>query len=81
MTPLEIEVLIHCHVSPFEHPRANATAVSEALRTLEVNGLIEQRLGHYTTTDRGAAHIHQLCTTPWPVQKWVDAQGKIIEPD
>jgi len=79
MTPNDIEILIHCHVCPEPHPRAKFPAVSETLRSLEVNGLIEQRLGDgYHTTERGKAHIEQLCSTPWPTQVWVNANGGII---
>jgi hypothetical protein len=42
MTPNELEVLIHCHVSPATHPRADASAVNQALRSLETCGLIER---------------------------------------
>lgn len=81
MTPNAIEILIHCHVSPIPHPRRDSRAVAEELESLEMNGLIkliDNARNVYTTTDRGAAHVSQLCKTPWPVQKWVDAHGKII---
>jgi len=80
MTPNDIEILIHCHVSPAVHPRADAPAVKEALRSLEVNGLIEQRDGDgYCTTKRGQAHMDQLCGLAWPTKAWVGADGKVIE--
>ena len=54
MTPNDIEVLLHCHVSPRVHPRADAPAVREALRRLEDNMLIEKREhDYYHTTSRG----------------------------
>ena len=81
MTPNDIEILIHCHCSPVRHPRWHAPAVSESLNSMERNGLIVQVSdGIYKTTDRGRAHLHQLCTLPWPVKKWVDYKGnEIIE--
>lgn len=80
MTPNDIEILIHCHVSPAVHPRADAPAVQQALRSLETNGLIEQRDGEgYSTTSRGQAHMEQLCGLAWPVEAWVGADGKVIE--
>ena len=79
MTPNDIEVLIHCHVSPSVHPRADAPAVRDALRSLEANGLIEQRdQEYYHTTDRGRAHINQLCSLSWPIQAWVNYAGEVI---
>ena len=53
-----------------------------ALLWLECEGLIrkdERRDGVYTTTGRGHAHVVTLCKTPWPVKKWVDHSGAIIE--
>jgi predicted transcriptional regulator len=80
MTPNDIEILIHCHVSPSVHPRDNAPAVQQALRSLVTNGLIEQiDGGGYHTTPRGKAHIEQLCGLSWPVEAWVGADGKVIE--
>lgn len=80
MTPNDIEILIHCHVCPLPHPRADAPAVEESLRNLFVRGLIEKDgNGGYHTTGRGNAHVVQLCSMPWPTQAWVDTQGKIIE--
>ena len=81
MTPNAIEILIHCHVSPTVHPRSDAPAVKQELQSLEQYGLIRSIAppGAYTTTERGAAHVAQLCATPWPKQTWVDAQGKPID--
>ena len=80
MTPNEIEVLIHCHVSPSPHPRKDAPAVQEALASFLRNGLVAlDEDGIYHTTYRGAAHIAQLCNRPWPVQAWVDENGKVID--
>jgi hypothetical protein len=80
MTPNEIEILIHYHVSPAPHPRIDALAVNEATRRMVDNGLIEQREDEgYHTTDRGRAHISQLCTLPWPVAVWADRDGLTID--
>lgn len=81
MTPNDIEVLIHCHVSPTPHPRLNAMAVSSAIASFMQNGLIERydEADTYQTTERGQAHIRQLCNTPWPVNSWSDEHGRIID--
>ena len=88
MTPNSIEVLIHCHCSPINHPRADAPAVKSALRELEENGLITRDFneadracydaGSYKTTERGVAHIEQLCQLSFPVSMWVGANGQVI---
>lgn len=79
MTPNAIEILIHCFVCPEPHPRCHAPAVVDELDRLEHNGLIEKVEGHtnvFTTTDRGNAHIEQLCRLPWPTKAWIGANGK-----
>jgi hypothetical protein len=81
MTPNDIEVLIHCYVSPAPHPRADAGAVAESIANFIVEGLIiEDADGSYSVTTRGKAHIKQLCSTPFPVEGWVDQNGSVIEP-
>lgn len=50
MTPLEIEVLIHCHVSPKPHPRQNAPAVQEALKKFVQLDLISLESGSSEST-------------------------------
>jgi len=80
MTPNDIEVLLHCYYSPEPHPRVDSTAVLESLRSMKQNGLIEPRdTDVYHTTDRGAAHVKQLCSLAWPVQVWVNDKGEVIE--
>ncbi len=91
MTPLEIEILIHCHVTPAPHPRADALAVREALESFMLNGIIERidepilgkviayKPPYYKTRGRGRALVTLLCNTPLPSQAWVDKDGKVIE--
>ena len=58
--------------------------MAEELRHLMANGLIEPEpgmVGGYRTTDRGRAHMGQLCQTVWPVQAWIGANGKRLELD
>ncbi len=80
MTPNDIEILIHCHISPDIHPRIAAPAVAKAHTEFVENGIIElDNEGCYHTTSRGQALIAILCSTPWPVQVWVDQNGRVIE--
>jgi len=82
MTPNEIEILIHCHVSSLPHPRADVPAVKEALDALVENDLIVQHSGTdgvYSTTDRGKAHMQVLCSMPLPEKIWVVPFGKNIK--
>jgi len=82
MSPYEIELLIHYYVSPAPHPRSEVSTIAGATQSFLTNGLIkldETTESGYTITERGAAHIRLLCSTPWPVQQWADEYGKIID--
>jgi hypothetical protein len=74
ITPLLIEILLHCHYSPEPHPRVHVSAIAEALAAFMREGMIEPRevRGCYQTTERGAAWVEMLCATPFPVQAWID---------
>jgi hypothetical protein len=83
MTPLTIEILLHCYYSPEVHPRRDAPAVAEAFLLLLQSGLIERCPDETSddrcrTTARGVAHVAQLCCLAWPTAGWVGADGKLI---
>ena len=78
MTPYEIRLLIHFHTTPSPYEGSDAPIYQPTIDSFIANGLIEECDGSYQTTDRGAAHIEQLCATPWPIQKWVNQAGNII---
>ena len=81
MTPNSIEILLHCYVSPSPHPRENASEVSVAFSQLEAEGLItfDDGGGYWKTTQRGAAHVQQLCALPFPEMAWVNSCGEVIK--
>lgn len=86
MTPNDIEVLIHCHISPSPHPRIGMSAVAGAIKMLKHNGLIRNESGMddmvcWRTTERGKAFLQVLCDTPLPTQAWVDQDGDVIDFD
>jgi hypothetical protein len=88
-SPCNIEVLLHCYYSSEVNPREDAPAVQSSYKLLECYGLIEPKcymvgvdttnLSKYKTTERGRAHIQQLCTLPLPISVWADGNGKLIE--
>ncbi len=80
MTPNDIEILLHCHTTPGVHPRIDAPYVRSAIDMFVSNGIIEQREGDgYSTTSKGRALVEVLCSTPFPIEAWVDSNGKVIE--
>lgn len=77
MTPNEIEVLIHYYTSPGPPPRVEAPAVLDAIRRLRAHGLLDNG---GRVTERGEAHVKQLCSLPFPVQVlWIGYDGNPIE--
>jgi len=82
MTPNDIEFLIHCHVSPRVHERIESNAIQETIERFLASALIIQRGPGdkiYYTTDKGAAHLRQLCNLSLPKQVFVDYEGKEIK--
>jgi hypothetical protein len=44
-------------------------------------GLLQSSSGNpsgYEGTEKGKAHLEQLCNLPYPVLAWVDANGNLI---
>ena len=83
MTPNDLEVLWHFHVSGTPHPRRTTPAVKTTIRWLLENDLIYEvdNEGSYETTPRGRAHLAQIQALPLPrpaTERWIGADGKII---
>ncbi len=78
-TPNNIEVLLHCYVSPNPHPRVRAASVQESLNAFLEIGAIEPSGGEtYRTTPLGDAWVKALCNVPIPRAAFVDESGKIL---
>lgn len=77
MTPNDIEVLIHCHVSPTVHPRHEAPAVKRSILWMLDKEIIKQcsYANQYRTTGKGKALIKMLCDTPIPKKCFVDPRS------
>jgi len=81
MTPLTITVLLHCYTSQAPVPNARAPAVKDTIIWLIRERMIlpVQGVGDvYATTERGVAHIVQLCKTRMPSHQWLDSAGQAI---
>lgn len=82
MTPNDIEILIHCYVSPSAHPRYDAPAVKDSIGKMVQMGLLAYTgLNIFNTTAKGEAHIKQICNLALPIAAWVDANGILISTD
>ena len=85
MTPLHIQLLLHCHAI-CEPIKGDTATKGQYLIDLEQSGLIkpdEEAAGRPTsgwvTTERGRAHIEQMLALPLPVMVWADFQGRPIK--
>jgi len=77
MTPNDIEVLLHYHVSQSVHPRINAPAVKDAIQKWVSEGILIQDMETeiYRTSYRGSVLVKMLCDTPMPIKVWSDPRG------
>ena len=83
MTPLAIEVLLHSYYSPEPHPRRDAPAVREIIDSFLMMDVIKPipswGEGAYTTTNKGRAWVQMICSTPLPVEAWIDpVTGEVV---
>ncbi len=79
MTPLDIEILLHCYGSSgTAPPNADYPAVKDTIEDFLDAALIEGCKDYYSTTERGDALVRVLCSTAFPEEKWVDKDGNII---
>lgn len=82
MTPDEMDILMHHHISPDRHPRFQAPTVRSAITKFLDDGIFERRQVPYTRefpniyrlTEKGHAWLTLILGTPCPVPSpvWVD---------
>ena len=79
-TPNNIEVLLHYHVWPSQHPRWHTPAVQGATQMLHACNAIEPNKidGGYTTTAKGEAWVKLLCNVAMPREAYIDENDNII---
>ena len=76
MTPLQIRTLTDISVSS---PVINNGNNHAAMQALTEDGLIRlNEEDRVVTTEKGDAHIRQLCRLPLPQEAWVDHNGKLL---
>lgn len=82
MTPNDIDILIHYHCSSSRHDRFDAPTVQESLIWMVEDDLLEFcSPDSYRTTEKGKAHVRQLCNLPLPKSVFIDGHGDIIQLD
>ena len=71
-TPNDLDVLLHCYISPEKHPRSYAPAVEEAIRNFIVDSILlpTDQEGIFTVTEKGKVWLEMILDVPYPVQRW-----------
>lgn len=79
-TPLHLKLLLHAYSHPEPWPH-NGGCAHEYEQQLVLSGLIQSHAsGHYyECTQKGRAHVEQLCRLPFPTQVWMAANGEILK--
>lgn len=79
LTPLHLKLLLHAYTSPDKYEPATNTS-SRSQDDLKVWGLIYSPSDKEppTCTEKGIVHIQQILNLPFPIQKWIGADGKEI---
>ena len=82
MTPLSIDILMRCYWSPEPIEDLDYPSQQEVIRDFLADGMIEAtgEVGRFTVTEKGRAHVEQLCNLPYPVAVWMGGDGKPIYP-
>ncbi len=77
MTPLQIEILLHYHTRPGDHPDAARPPppYDDAFNYFLRNGYLIPKNSAttpgYKATEKLHVYCEALCNVPEPVQKWV----------
>ncbi len=73
MSPLEINVLLWCYCRPIEYGGPSPEATEAHHRFIRA-GLIERDPDdkYWICTESGVKLVDMLCSTPFPIQKWLD---------
>lgn len=78
LTPLHLQLVIHYNVYPVPFPKSHAPAVIDYTGQLVEAGILKrvEQEPYYVATERGKAFLEMLCSTPFPVQQWIDPRTR-----
>lgn len=73
MTPFQIEIILHHHCSAADFPRYGAPLYGPTVSDLIHDEILTDHPdGRIRTTHLGKALVEMWCSTPLPVQRFVD---------
>lgn len=82
MTPLHLKLLLHayCHPEPWPHESPASREYEAQLKDADLITMDADTDGplYWICTEKGKAHVEQLCTLPLPRQMWVNAIGEVL---
>lgn len=84
--PSSIRVILHIYYSPEALPDPTSACTQGAIEEFLREGLIQKREqpsehgSGYEVTERGRHWVEMICTTPLPVQVWLNPLTKEICP-
>lgn len=70
MTPLILELLLHCYHSPEPHPRADTRAIRDGIEFLSAHEMIEPCGRGWKSTEKAKIWILHILSVPFPVKRW-----------
>ena len=73
-TPHQNHLLLSIYLYP--GTGSSWSAASRGVQHMVDAGLLDTKLN---LTDKGRAHVAQICALEAPVEAWVDTQGKLIQ--
>ena len=81
MSPFQIRIVLHANTTRDRFPQEAAPIYRETVKALKADGLVdEDKDGLLSGTPRGAAYVHMICSTPFPVAGFVDPRtGVLVE--
>jgi len=82
LSPLEMGVLMHCHVSPAPYEGVTPKAMIDAILVTFVGWDVIKPCddhGGYMTTLKGSAWCRLILSTPMPLACFMDQHGNVIE--
>lgn len=75
MSPIQIEFMLHCYISPTPTTLPDSPVLQETIELLLEYDMIEPSLCNpnvFVCKPRGVAYVRMLMATPFPVQAYVD---------
>lgn len=79
LSPLHIDIIFKAHCHSFTPATDIQEQYADQLVVAEIITKSSKQANRYAITQRGIAHVHQICALPFPKMAWVDHLNKIIK--